>query len=78
MIFLPCRVVGTQLEATFKLRMTGGGLIYWSQQKLRFQCPGFGVDLVEGLLEFHWQTQHVIENGVEVEEQWNTPPPPTL
>ena len=37
MIFRPFRVVGTQLEATDKLRMTGGGFVYWARQKLRVQ-----------------------------------------
>ena len=31
MLFRPCRVVGTQLEATYKLRVTGGGLVYWAR-----------------------------------------------
>ena len=69
MIFRHCRVVGTQLEATYKLRMIGGGFIYWVRQKLRVQCPDFGADLVEGLLEVHWQTQHGVDKGVEGEEQ---------
>ena len=55
--------------------MTGGGFVYWAQHKLRVQCPDFGADLVEGLLEVHWQTQHGFEKGVEGEEQWDTTPP---
>ena len=74
MIFLPCHVVGTQLEATYKLSITGGGLIYWARQKLRVQCPDVGADLVAGLLEVHWQTHHGVEKGVEGEEQWDIPP----
>ena len=78
MIFRTCRVVGTQLEATYKLWMTGGGFVYWAQHKLRVQCPDFGAYLVAGLLEVHWQTQHGVDKGVEGEEKWDTPPPPTL
>ena len=74
MIPPPCRVVGNQLEATYNIWMTGGGLIYWAQQKLRVQCPEFGADRVAGLLEVHWQTHHVVEKGMEGEEQWDTPP----
>ena len=67
-------MVGTHLEATYKLRMTGGGLIYWDRQKLRVQCPDFGADLVEGLLKFHWQTHHGVDKGVEGEEQCDISP----
>ena len=56
------------MEATYKIWMTGIGLIYWAQQKLKVQCPDFGADLVAGLLEFHWKTQHGFDKGVEGEE----------
>ena len=61
MIFCPCLVVGNHLEATYKLWITGGGLIYWAQQKLRVQCSDFSEDLVEGLLGVHWKTQHSVD-----------------
>ena len=54
--------------------MTGGGLLYWAQHKLRVQCPEFGADLVAGLLGFHWQTQHGVDKGVGGEDQWDPPP----
>ena len=66
MLSRPCLMVGTQLEANYKWRMAGGGLIYWDRQKLRVQCPDFGADLVSWLLEVHWQTQHGLEKGVGV------------
>ena len=75
MLFRPCRVVGTQLKGTYKLCMTGDGLVYWDRQKLRVQCPDFGADLV-GLLKVQWQKQNGIEKSMVGEEQWETPPPP--
>ena len=58
------------MEATYEWRMTGGGLVYWSQQKIRVQCPDFGADLVAGLLEVHFQTQNGVDKGMGGEEQW--------
>ena len=74
MIFQPCRVLGNQLKATYKLHMTGERLAYWARQKLRVQYPDFGADLVAGLLEVHCKTQHGVDKGVGGEEQWNPPP----
>ena len=70
MIFQPCRVVGNQLEATYKLQMTGEILTYWAQQKLRVQCPDFGADLVAGLMEVHWKTRHGVPD-VPVQEMYS-------
>ena len=41
-IFCPYHVVGNQLEATYKLQMTGERLAYWARQKLRVQYPVWG------------------------------------
>ena len=75
MLFCPFSVVGTQLEATYKWQITGEGLAYWARQKLRVHCSDFGVDLVAGLLDVHWQTQHVVDKGLGGEEKWETPHP---
>ena len=55
--------------------MTGEELTYRYQQKLKFQCSEFGADLVEGLLEVHWQTHHGVDKGLGGEEKWETPHP---
>ena len=74
MILCPCRVVVTQLEATYKWIMNGGVLIYWPRKKLRVQYTDFGADLVAGLMEVHWKTRHGVDKGAGWEEQWGPPP----
>ena len=64
------------MEATYKLQMTGERLTYWARQKLRVQFPDFGADLVAGLLEVHWQTQHGVEKAFYEKSSGRNPPTP--
>ena len=50
--------VSTQSEGSYERHMTGEGLAYWTQQRLRVQCPDRGKYLVVGFLAFHWKTQY--------------------
>ena len=63
MLLRPFRVVGNQLEATYKWKMTREGLTYRAKHKLGVQCPDFGADMVVGLLDAHCQKQYGINKG---------------
>ena len=73
MVFRPCQLVGTQLEAVYERRMTGVGASYQERQHVRVQCTGCGEDMALEFLAVHLQMQHW--KATSGRRHWKTMPP---
>ena len=67
MVFRPCQAAGTQLEASYRRRITGDGPSYRDLQKGQKQCRECGEDMAARSVAGHMNTQH----WQMVEEIWS-------
>ena len=73
MVFHPCQVAGTQLEAEYGIRMTRAGPSYQERQRGRIQCKECGGEMEIGSMEGHMKTQH--GRAVEGRRRWEATDP---
>ena len=77
MEFQTCHTIGGHSAEVCSLMITGEVLTYLERLCLRFCCPEYGTNLLEGSLETHIQVHLGVIRGYLIDTPLHPPPPPT-
>ena len=70
MAFHPCQAPGRISIKVYKRRTTGTGPTLWVKQRMQVECPECVLEVTEGSLLTHHQSQHGMVRG-----EWGETPP---